>query len=165
MAKSEANIKQVQRRESEQESAIVEIEETVKSIDPKLFHGVPPKRQQDIVRAVRTVVQMKSHSAPIPDPETLAGYNNIVPGAAERILVMAEKQQEHRMTLESKHLNEQLGQSKLGQIFGLIIALVALFAGSFLTMHDYDYVGGILLGATLVSLVAVFVLGKTKQKK
>lgn len=36
-------------------------------------------------------VQAQHHSGPLPAPQTLAGYESVLPGSAERILVMAEK--------------------------------------------------------------------------
>ena len=40
---------------------------------------------------IEITAQQTSFSGPIPHPETLKGYNEIVPGAAERILAMAER--------------------------------------------------------------------------
>lgn len=146
-----------------EENPIVEIEKAVTKINPKIFQGVQPDKKKEILSAV-TVLAMKHHSGPIPSPETLQGYDNILPGAADRVITMAEKQQNHRMGLETKHLSEQMGQSRLGQWLGFIIAIIAISAGTYLTMNGHDTVGGILLGTTLVSLVAVFVVGKYNQK-
>ena len=43
-----------------------------------------------------------SFSGPLPHPDIMKGYDDIVPGAAERILKMAENQQNHRFKLEEK---------------------------------------------------------------
>jgi len=40
-------------------------------------------------------------AGPLPHPSVLAGYDDVVPGSAERILRMAEKQLEHRIGTES----------------------------------------------------------------
>lgn len=42
---------------------------------------------------IKTVKVSEQHvySGPLPEPEALAKYDQIVPGAAERILTMAEK--------------------------------------------------------------------------
>lgn len=40
------------------------------------------------------------HSGPIPDPMTLERYDQILPGAAERIIKMAEDQSTHRREIE-----------------------------------------------------------------
>jgi len=50
-----------------------------------------------LVRQEQTTV---AYSGPIPHPNDLARYEEILPGAAERIMKMAELQAEHRRALE-----------------------------------------------------------------
>ena len=45
-------------------------------------------------------IQTQVHKGPLPSPEVLFQYNEIVSGAAERILIMAESQAKHRQNLE-----------------------------------------------------------------
>ncbi|MFH1760058.1 MAG: DUF2335 domain-containing protein [bacterium] len=45
-------------------------------------------------------VQQASFSGPIPHPQILQKYNEIVPDAAARIIKMAENQATHRQDLE-----------------------------------------------------------------
>ena len=37
-----------------------------------------------------------SFMGPIPPPGILAGYNNVIPNGADRVIMMAEKEQAHR---------------------------------------------------------------------
>ena len=39
-------------------------------------------------------------SGPLPDPEDFKKYEEVLPGSANRIMEMAEKNQQHRMNLE-----------------------------------------------------------------
>ena len=78
---------------------------------------------------------------------------------------MAEKQQSHRISIESNVVSSQSSQSKLGQVFGLIIGLAGIGCGTYLASIGQDVVGGIIAGGTVVSLVSVFVLGKKTQRK
>ncbi|MFQ7172706.1 MAG: DUF2335 domain-containing protein [Thomasclavelia ramosa] len=41
-----------------------------------------------------------SYSGPIPHPSDFEQYERVLPGAADRILTMAENQSAHRQTLE-----------------------------------------------------------------
>lgn len=54
----------------------------------------------DDIRVATLVQSNISHSGPLPDPDTLQRYEQVLPGLAERILVMAEKQSEQRQGLE-----------------------------------------------------------------
>lgn len=78
---------------------------------------------------------------------------------------MAEKQQEHRISIEKTIIKSQSNQSRLGQIFGLIMGLVGIGSGTYLASIGSTTVGGIIAGTTVVSLVSVFVIGKRMQQK
>jgi len=66
------------------------------------------------------------YAGPIPPPEAFKKYEEILPGAAERILRMAEKQAEHRQKLEEMIIRANNRDSLLGLIFGLIIGLATI---------------------------------------
>ena len=68
----------------------------------------------------------RSWSGALPRPEDFAKYAEIVPDAPERILRMAEKEQEHRISLESSIVpaNERAGRR--GQWLGAFISILAL---------------------------------------
>lgn len=51
---------------------------------------LPPSQRASLIHA-----QME-FSGPLPPPQILGQYDEVLPGAAERILRMAEKQQDHR---------------------------------------------------------------------
>ena len=70
----------------------------------------------EVLREVR--VRSTSWSGPLPAPADLQLFEEIVPGAADRILTLTEKQSEHRMDLERSVVSENLKQSKLGLIAG-----------------------------------------------
>jgi uncharacterized membrane protein len=60
----------------------------------------PPARQ--VRAAVQTHQQTVSvlRQGPIPSPQELLEYNQLLPGAADRIIAMAEREQSHRLNLE-----------------------------------------------------------------
>ena len=143
-----------------------ELEQELTVFNPRIFDGISVNKKREILQSLSfTLIQEKSHSGPLPDSETLIQYNSVIPNGADRIMKMAEKQQEHRMAIESKVITSQSLQSKLGQIFGLIIGLVGIISGTYLATMGETTVGGIIAGGTVVSLVSVFVLGKRSQRK
>lgn len=150
--------------ESDGEDAIpIEVERGVNEINPNLLKNLSKVQRREVLTTF-SLMQMKSHSGPLPQPEIFEGYERVLPGCAERILLMAEKQQNHRMGLEKMHLGEQLFQSKLGQIFGLLIAGICIGTGAFLVMNGYELADSILFSTTLLGLVTVFVIGKRSQQ-
>ena len=57
--------------------------------------------------AATLTAEFTALSGPLPPPEMLAQYEEILPGAAERILSMAERQAEHRQKLEWDESNAE----------------------------------------------------------
>lgn len=49
-----------------------------------------------------TIVQASFRTGPIPEPITLEQYNRVLANAADRIVSMAEKEQEHRHRMQEK---------------------------------------------------------------
>lgn len=147
----------------ENNEELQKLDNEVISANPSL-KSIKPKQRQEILQTIMQVVSVKTHSGPLPDVETLQGYNEIIPNGAERIMQQVEKQSEHRRDMERKVISSNNLQSFIGQFFGLLIAGGVLYASYELTMNGHDTVGGILGGTTLVSLVGIFVYGKKKQK-
>lgn len=156
----------IKKEQQEIPEALQEIEEDLVKYNPRVFKGVPQEKKIEILQSLSVVsVQHKSHSGPLPDAETLIQYNSVIPNGADRIMTMAERQQSHRISLENKLVTSQSNQSKMGQIFGLVIGLVGIGCGTFLAAIGATTVGGIIAGGTVVSLVSVFVIGKSIQRK
>lgn len=98
---------------------------------------------QDRSEAIRLFMMKTTHSGPLPAPDTLERYNNTIPGAGERILMMAENQQAHRIDMEKTSLRRQYNQSGTGQWMAFIIALSFLGSSVYVGMHDHDILAGI----------------------
>lgn len=141
---------------------IIEIEQRLEEENPKIFKGIPPPQRREIIQ---TLVSIKHHSGPLPDAETLTQYDSVIPNGADRIMTMAEKQQDHRIDLEKLAVSSQLSQSRTGQIFGFIISLVIIACGTYLAMNGHEKTGMVLIGTTLVALAGIFVLGKFTKSK
>lgn len=92
----------------------------VEALEP-LFR---PDKKDLGVQIVATMVR-RVHSGPLPAPETYAQYEAVHPGAAERILRMAEKEQDHRHGSENKVIFHEYGIRYVSQ-FGAILALILL---------------------------------------
>lgn len=105
------------------------------------------------------------HMGPIPDPMTLQKYEQICPGAADRIISMAEKQSDHRQEIEKKVIKSKTRDSLLGIISGFIIAIVTILCGTFVIYNGYVWSGTFLGSAGLVGLVAVFIYGTRENQK
>lgn len=122
------------------------------------------QQQQQLQRRTEVRVQQQSFSGPIPPPEALERYNDVLPGAAERIIAMAERQQEHRQDLERKAVYSDSNTQTTGVYLGFIIAMTAIIGGVWLAAKGMPTAGLVSIIAALTSLVGVFVYGKHLQK-
>ena len=109
------------------------------------------------------VSQSFLYSGPLPTSKEFAGYEQALPGAAERILRISEKEVEHRHKNEDKIIEKSLKLSDRGQILAFIIALLSI-ASVFVTIFIGQPLASIAPAIiALTSLAAVFV-GKNRQK-
>lgn len=67
---------------------------------------LPPKKRQMIVATVKEVVE--HHSGPLPHPQTLAAYDGVVPGLAERIVAMTERELAHQQDMQRRALSAEI---------------------------------------------------------
>ena len=103
-------------------------------------------------------------SGPLPPPAVLQGYEDIVPGAANRILEMAERQSEHRQQLEKTVVNGESRMSILGLVAGFVLSTMVIGGGIYLIASGHDFAGAALIGINLVGLATVFVYGSSKRR-
>ena len=105
-----------------------------------------------------------SFSGPLPPPSHLELYEKILPGAAERILKMAEEQSAHRRSLETKVIHAGIASSNKGLIFGFIIGISGFVVVGYCASLGYQILAGVIGALDLASLVGVFVYGSNQQK-
>lgn len=76
-------------------------------------------------------------SGPIPPPQVLQGYEDTLPGAAERILHMAEQEQSHRHEFDSDLARSLTRQQERGQVFAFILGAGALGLAAFMVYSGH----------------------------
>jgi len=110
---------------------MAKIKKKQKSPPAQLF----PQKQEIKKLALEAVAEV--FSGPLPPPHILSQYNQIVPGAAERIITMAESQSQHRQRIEDKVIESDIRNSRLGLHYGLIIGLVAVIGGTVCILNGH----------------------------
>ena len=110
------------------------------------------------------LIEASAWAGPLPEPDTLREYDQVLPGAAERILKMAEDQQKHhhdqdrrQLEMYSTALQADSRRSNLGLVAGLSVTLLGLGGGIYLVYAGHDWADGIIAGLNLASVAGVFV--------
>jgi uncharacterized membrane protein len=105
-----------------------------------------------------------SFSGPLPPPEMLKRYDDVLSGGAERIVRMVEKQSDHRMSLETRVVSADIKRANWGLVTAFIVALAGLGVTVFLAAIGEAVVGGAVGAADFGSVVGVFIYGTSSRR-
>jgi uncharacterized membrane protein len=75
--------------------------------------------------------EVEQYEGPIPHPEHLAALAKIDPALVDRVVKLAEMQQQHRHKLEAHIVYADTGMGLLGQVLGFAAVLAALAVVAF----------------------------------
>jgi uncharacterized membrane protein len=121
-----------------------------------------PSTIKQITRVVRAEIR---HSGPLPNPRILAGYEDVQAGFAERIMAMAEREQEHRHQMDRKDLDQSYGLASRGQIFGLVALVIMASLAITLAVLGHPGWAAVVGGIDVVGVVSVFVTGQVWSRE
>ena len=95
----------------------------------------------------------------------LRKYEDLLPGSADRIFLMAEKQSSHRQTLEAKVVASNCSNERLGMMMCFGICVLAICAGVYALSIGKDGYGIAAIVSALAAPAGVFIYGKFRQRK
>jgi uncharacterized membrane protein len=120
--------------------------------------------RQELRQEIRQEIRAELHIGPLPHPDTLAGYERLVPGSAEKIINAFVAQGEHRQKLETYTIHWDNIRSFAGLAAGLIISILVIVIAYDLIRSGHGAEGAILIAIDLVGLVAVFIYGSQVRR-
>lgn len=113
------------------------------------------------------VRKIAHYQGPLPPPEWARNYEDILPGAFNRILEGTEEERrhrhkvnEHRMSTASSLHHHHIIQGYFGQVAAFTIAIVAIGGGIGLLALGQNIAGLGSVITALLGIVAVFIAGK-----
>lgn len=137
-------------------------EEVVRPDVEKVLASIDPEKRSVIVSAM--VEMRQTFSGPLPRPADFKAYKEVLSNAPERILLMAEKQQQHRIDSEERIIKADIRESIFGQVFAVLLVVLFLAAAVYLGINGHDWLAGIV--ATLSATIsAIFYLKSTPSNK
>lgn len=108
-------------------------------------------------------IDAASFNGPLPPPSLLEGYESTLPGAAERILRLAEKEQSHRQDWEMAALSAQRLDIRRGQWMGFALGIIGMVVAVILAIIDRPYIAGVSLGTVLAGILTAFLRGRPRD--
>jgi uncharacterized membrane protein len=121
--------------------------------------------QDNSTRKVVTKAEFSGFRGPIPPPELLTKYDEIISNGADRILKMAENQSGHRQYIEKWAVIGGTILSYVGVLCAGIIALGALYIGYLLIREQHAIPGTIFGSGGVVGLVTAFIYGTRSRRE
>jgi uncharacterized membrane protein len=103
-------------------------------------------------------------SAPLPDPDTLQSYEDVVPGAGDRILKVYESQTVQVSDREDRITAAQTERDSNGQGWAMFLSLVCVIAAIVFGFRGQTGMAGIMLGVPAVMLIGSFIPAHGKKQ-
>lgn len=122
----------------------------------------PPQTAPSGLRAVAAFGQQTTtevYRGPIPPPELLKQYDAVVPGAADRILQMAERQSAHRQRIEIIAVEHEVRSSRFGQGGAVFIATLGITARAYIASRGQTVAGTSVIGGTIGVIASAYLTG------
>lgn len=127
-----------------------------------LIEDLPDEKK---VKFIKKLAISQEFSGPVPPPDILEGYEKCLPGSADRILAMAEKEQSHRHGRENNLLKTVEKSENKGMNFAFIVTMSFVLLGSILLYLGKDLEGaGVLSPVIIQFFVHIFKNFKDSKK-
>lgn len=109
------------------------------------------------------IAEFTHHSGPLPSSQELAGYEKILPGLADRIMTLAENEQNHTTFIDKLERLAYWGSRFLAQasVVGIVILILV---GSYYLIQDDYLAGGIVGIITAVGTVLTSIIKNSSDR-
>ncbi|WP_419165864.1 DUF2335 domain-containing protein [Candidatus Palauibacter sp.] len=114
------------------------------------------RHHEPLIAGSRTV----TITGPIPPPQLLCQYEELLPGSADRIIRMAEKATDHEMETGKRVVEGVLAERRRGQLSGTLVVFAVLVCSGWALYLGHEDFAMTLGGWTLTGVAAIFVLGR-----
>lgn len=122
---------------------------------------LPARGQHGLVFRQTTIAR----SGPLPDPATLRQYEEMIPGAADRIINMAERDQQFIHAYQLRRQKGLFVTMCLGQVFGFSLGVAGLVAVVVFVLYDKPLAGLATMLLAVATLIGTAVWGRGDGEK
>lgn len=128
----------------------------VPAADPSVNEPELSRRAERGMEERQPDTAWRKWEGPMPSPSTLAQYDMVKPGLAERITAMAETIATGDIKIRAKIADAEIERARTGQAIAALITTIALGAAiCFFTVRN-PVAGGAFLSAPMIMLVRAF---------
>ena len=109
--------------------------------------GEDAEADTEVILQRITSVVAEHTSGPLPPPSMLRSYQEVLPGAADRIFTLMEQQSAHRQELERMALDRGSRSRDRGQVFAFVLCALVIVGGF----------GAIYMGQSVAGMAAIII--------
>lgn len=140
--------------------------------NPEYVSYIDPQGTDHPQQIIASIMRTDVLSGPLPHPDLLKGYGDIIPNGAERIMQMAEREQDSVLTerRETRNNNREISIYKLnllkrGQNMGFSLAILIIALATLFVFTGHEGIAYLLFSVGIASIVGVFVKTAIDSKK
>jgi uncharacterized membrane protein len=112
------------------------------------------------------VFQSYGFTGPIPPPGILAGYDKALPNGADRVMKMAEREQEHRHKMEDTIVGKESFEKRAGLVFAFSLSTLTLLLSAYLLIFTEKSGPGLTLFILeFAALAGAFLGARNRQER
>jgi len=131
----------------------------------KSKHSVQQAKVDGKGRLISRQESSVTFSGPLPSPSILSGYEDILPGSADRIITMAEEQISHRQSLEQSVIRSNIHNEKTGMWLAFLLTLLLMLFGAYLILNDKNTVGYFAVFGPIIFHAGNYIYNKRKESQ
>ena len=135
-------------------------DEIISELSRQISSILPAGQREQVLSRVATVVRSEAFRGPIAHPKHLEHYEKVCPGAADRIIAMAEKEQSDRIDWMMKNQSADHADKQRGMYCGLIAFVILVAAAIFCGWMGQPILGGSFLATGVLGAVGLFINGR-----
>ena len=113
---------------------------------------------------VMALVKRTVLSGPLPPPNMLREYKDVIENGAERIMQMTESEQEHRHKVTEAAVIGAIDKDQRGQWMAFAITIFILIIAVVFALRGEMWFAGTLIAIDLIGLASVFAIGRQDKK-
>ena len=129
----------------------------IKAVEKEHHEPLPSEFRREIIH--------REWHYPLPPPEILEKYNDIVPNMAERLLSNLEFQTKHRCEIEKHVIFSRSSNMKRGQYIAGIISIAVIVVATYLAVNGHPILAGSIVGFDFIGLTSAYCVGQYTQRE
>ncbi|MCX2564813.1 DUF2335 domain-containing protein [Acetobacter thailandicus] len=159
---------------------LTEVPRTINSLPPYMFP--PTMGQAALLHASSQQQQQHAWNAPVPPPEAAERFEKLCPGSFERMLRMAEKEQDNQIDLNQKQIaiaqktseNQVIlatraqdflaTDTRRGHFLGALISVLAMTGAGAAEVYDQAAIGIAFLSVPIMTVAIAFINSHKSNK-